>query len=53
MINSIFDWQKLWIINIRVLLHAGELKNDFENGEGYRLINATVSPTDKLLENLM
>ena len=52
-INSIFDWQKLWIMNIRVLLHAGELKNDFENGEGYRLINVTVSPTDKLLENLM
>ena len=47
------DWQQLWITNIRVLLHAGELKNDFENGEGYRLINGTVSFTDLLLENLM
>ena len=46
-------WQQLWFSRIRVLLHAGALKNDFDNGVGFRLMNATLSPQDPMFQNLM
>lgn len=45
--------QQVWFSHIRVLLHAGELKNNFSNGVGYRLINTKLHPKDPRLKTLM
>lgn len=42
--------QQLWFSHIRTLLHAGMLRNDFDNGVGYRLIHSTVHPQDPEFE---
>lgn len=45
--------QQLWFSHIRVLIHAGILKNDFDNGVGFRLVNATMKRKDPMFKKLM
>jgi hypothetical protein len=45
--------QQRWFANLRVLIHAGVLKNDFDKGVGFRLVNATMRPKDPMFKKLM
>ena len=44
---------QFWFAAIRMLLHVGVLKNDCENGVGYRLKNSGMSTNHPMFKDLM
>ena len=47
------NWPQFWFAAIRMLLHAGVLKNDCKNGVGYRLKNSGMSTNHPMFKDLM